>query len=233
MRRLALSQASFLGLRPRKTGGERGIRTLGRGVTPTHAFQACRLNHSRISPRRQLERVRLPVEPHSRHPPLITRSLRPGRGRTALRDRTSLDPRRARPPWAVNPTHYSQPRTDRGPFDRDADGQPSGTVRLLTHAVHAHLGRSIPRTIPGLVHIEVPSTGTQTDSTQGPVQGILPWAVVLYAHLGAPIPTRAWRRRRRGFETERSEGPNPTLSPCSSGPAAQRAWRRGWDSNPR
>ena len=127
MRRLALSQASFLGLRPRKTGGERGIRTLGRGVTPTHAFQACRLNHSRISPRRQLERVRLPVEPHSRHPPLITRSLRPGRGRTALRDRTSLDPRRARPPWAVNPTHYSRPRTYRGPFDRDADGQHSGT----------------------------------------------------------------------------------------------------------
>ena len=37
----------------RNAGGERGIRTLGRGVTPTHAFQACRLNHSRISPRRE------------------------------------------------------------------------------------------------------------------------------------------------------------------------------------
>ena len=30
-------------------GGERGIRTLGR-VSPTHAFQACSLNHSDISP---------------------------------------------------------------------------------------------------------------------------------------------------------------------------------------
>src|SRR6266850_4879238 len=34
----------------RKTGGERGIRTLGR-VSPTHAFQACSFNHSDISPR--------------------------------------------------------------------------------------------------------------------------------------------------------------------------------------
>src|SRR5215831_2433063 len=33
-----------------KGGGERGIRTLGR-VSPTHAFQACSLNHSDISPR--------------------------------------------------------------------------------------------------------------------------------------------------------------------------------------
>ena len=32
-----------------KVGGERGIRTLGR-VSPTHAFQACSLNHSDISP---------------------------------------------------------------------------------------------------------------------------------------------------------------------------------------
>jgi hypothetical protein len=32
-----------------RSGGERGIRTLGR-VTPTHAFQACAFNHSAISP---------------------------------------------------------------------------------------------------------------------------------------------------------------------------------------
>src|SRR5262245_3916425 len=32
-----------------KFGGERGIRTLGR-VSPTHAFQACSLNRSDISP---------------------------------------------------------------------------------------------------------------------------------------------------------------------------------------
>src|SRR6202051_4427123 len=37
------------------TGGERGIRTLGR-VSPTHAFQACSFNHSDISPR-ECERV--------------------------------------------------------------------------------------------------------------------------------------------------------------------------------
>jgi len=34
----------------RKTGGERGIRTLDR-VSPIHAFQACAFNHSAISPR--------------------------------------------------------------------------------------------------------------------------------------------------------------------------------------
>ena len=40
----------FLGaLACMKDGGERGIRTLGR-VSPTHAFQACSLNHSDISP---------------------------------------------------------------------------------------------------------------------------------------------------------------------------------------
>src|SRR3954451_10213516 len=33
----------------RKDGGERGIRTLGR-VSPTHAFQACSIDHSDISP---------------------------------------------------------------------------------------------------------------------------------------------------------------------------------------
>src|SRR5229473_2935550 len=33
----------------RKTGGERGIRTLDR-VSPIHAFQACAFNHSAISP---------------------------------------------------------------------------------------------------------------------------------------------------------------------------------------
>ena len=32
-----------------ETGGETGIRTLGR-VSPTHAFQACSFNHSDISP---------------------------------------------------------------------------------------------------------------------------------------------------------------------------------------
>src|SRR6187401_2883792 len=37
-----------------KRGGERGIRTLGR-VSPTHAFQACSLNHSDISPFEQTE----------------------------------------------------------------------------------------------------------------------------------------------------------------------------------
>src|SRR6266542_1765118 len=33
----------------RGVGGERGIRTLGR-VSPTHAFQACSIDHSDISP---------------------------------------------------------------------------------------------------------------------------------------------------------------------------------------
>ena len=33
-----------------EAGGERGIRTLGRGVTPTRDFQSRRFNHSRISP---------------------------------------------------------------------------------------------------------------------------------------------------------------------------------------
>src|SRR5882724_9000435 len=38
------------GLRPNlAAGGERGIRTPG-GFKPTHAFQACALNHSAISP---------------------------------------------------------------------------------------------------------------------------------------------------------------------------------------
>src|SRR5688572_30469365 len=35
----------------RGESGESGIRTHG-GVSPTHAFQACSLNHSDISPRR-------------------------------------------------------------------------------------------------------------------------------------------------------------------------------------
>src|SRR6187401_2873082 len=62
----SLDAGSF-GPSARKTGGERGIRTLGRGVTPTHAFQACRLNHSRISPRfRERQGYQPPrVPPHS------------------------------------------------------------------------------------------------------------------------------------------------------------------------
>ena len=35
----------------RENGGESGIRTHGRRITPTHAFQACTFNHSDISPR--------------------------------------------------------------------------------------------------------------------------------------------------------------------------------------
>src|SRR5215204_3003773 len=43
---LKISQTS-----PSASNGESGIRTHG-GVSPTHAFQACSLNHSDISPRR-------------------------------------------------------------------------------------------------------------------------------------------------------------------------------------
>ena len=35
----------------KRNGGESGIRTHGRRITPTHAFQACSFNHSDISPR--------------------------------------------------------------------------------------------------------------------------------------------------------------------------------------
>lgn len=47
-------------------GGERGIRTLGTGLSRTHTFQACSLNHSDISPQlayfsRQPSMVRPPL----------------------------------------------------------------------------------------------------------------------------------------------------------------------------
>ncbi len=68
----------------RRTGGERGIRTLGRGVTPTRAFQARRLNRSRISPR-VLERGRLPAEARPRH---LAATEKPSE--SAFQDRKSL-----------------------------------------------------------------------------------------------------------------------------------------------
>jgi hypothetical protein len=52
-----------------KGGGERGIRTLGR-VSPTHAFQACSIDHSDISPFRindlRAARIRIAQNPPSR-----------------------------------------------------------------------------------------------------------------------------------------------------------------------
>src|SRR5215471_4214231 len=50
--RLSMSSPDPDEARPKgraKSGGESGIRTHGR-VSPTHAFQACSLNHSDISP---------------------------------------------------------------------------------------------------------------------------------------------------------------------------------------
>src|SRR3989442_101236 len=52
----------FYGERQGEIGGERGIRTLGR-VSPTHAFQACSIDHSDISPFR-INNLRSLVEQH-------------------------------------------------------------------------------------------------------------------------------------------------------------------------
>jgi hypothetical protein len=45
-----VSGVSDRGPQVTEVGGERGIRTLGRGVTPTRDFQSRRFTHSRISP---------------------------------------------------------------------------------------------------------------------------------------------------------------------------------------
>jgi hypothetical protein len=55
-----------------KGGGERGIRTLGRGVTPTRDFQSRRFNRSRISPHGPLPRgVPLTRGPPGRPGPVL------------------------------------------------------------------------------------------------------------------------------------------------------------------
>src|SRR5262249_10248461 len=77
--------------------GERGIRTLGR-VSPTHAFQACSLNHSDISPRlavNSLQRRQNPQKPdceeNAKRLPLGTRPFsREPSARDACRKPVSL-----------------------------------------------------------------------------------------------------------------------------------------------
>ena len=67
-------------------GGESGIRTHGRRITPTHAFQACSINHSDISPRGAPDRAAGSILPPprrwwrgSRWARLIARAPAPGR----------------------------------------------------------------------------------------------------------------------------------------------------------